>query len=169
MCMGASSINHLLFIDDSIIFYKANVDTTKKVQSLLSEYEATSRQCINSNKIAMIFSKNTPSHTRIEEMALWSNEILQQYEKYLGLPSIIGKAKRNAFLKIKDKMQNKLNTWKKSNLSQGGKEVLIKTVALSISTYAMSCFKLSDSLCRDLEGMMACYWWGQKGEECNIY
>lgn len=66
-------------------------------------------------------------------------------------------------------MQNKLNTWKKSNLSQGGKEVLIKTVALSISTYGMSYFKLSDSLCRDLEGMMACYWWGQKGEECNIY
>lgn len=50
-----------------------------------------------------------------------------------------------------------------------GKEVLLKVVALSIPTYAMNYFKFPDSLCKELEGMMARYWWGQKGEECKIH
>ncbi|XP_042939362.1 uncharacterized mitochondrial protein AtMg00310-like [Carya illinoinensis] len=66
---------------------------------------------------------------------------------------------------IKTKVWKKLQGWKKRLLSQGGKEVLIKVVALSIPTYSMSCFKLLESLCRDLENMMAKFWWGQRKEE----
>lgn len=80
-CRGAPSINHLLFVDDSVIFCKTNVDTTKKVQSLLIEYEVASGKCVNLNKTAMVFSRNTPTHIRIEVMALWSNGVFQQLEK----------------------------------------------------------------------------------------
>lgn len=45
----------------------------------------------------------------------------------------------------------------RKKLSQESKEVFIKVVALLILTYAMSCFKLLDSLCSDLEGMIACF------------
>lgn len=59
VCRGAPSINHLLFTDDNVIFCKVDVDTTKKVQSLLLEYELASGECINSNKIVMVSRKNT--------------------------------------------------------------------------------------------------------------
>ena len=58
--------------------------------------------------------------------------------------------------------------WKEKLLSKAGKEVLIKGVAQAVPTYTMSCFKLPDSLCHDLMGMIRNFWWGQKKEERKI-
>lgn len=54
-------------------------------------------------------------------------------------------------------------------LSQGGREILIKAVAMSIPTYSMSCFLLPIELCTELEVMMAKFWWGQRKEERKIH
>ena len=51
--------------------------------------------------------------------------------------------------------------WKEKLLSQAGKEVMIKVVIQSISAYSMSVFKLSISLCKDIEMMIHKFWWGQ--------
>ena len=62
--------------------------------------------------------------------------------------------------------------WKEKLLSKAGKEVLIKAVAQAVPqavpTYTMSCFKLPDSLCNDLMGMIRNFWWEQKKEERKI-
>lgn len=39
ICRSAPSINHLLFTYDSVIFCKANVGETEKIQALLEIYE----------------------------------------------------------------------------------------------------------------------------------
>ncbi|XP_041009347.1 uncharacterized mitochondrial protein AtMg00310-like [Juglans microcarpa x Juglans regia] len=53
--------------------------------------------------------------------------------------------------------------------SQGGREVVLKAVAMAIPSYAMSCFKLPPKLYSEIEGMMARYWWGQKNEERKVH
>lgn len=50
-----------------------------------------------------------------------------------------------------------------------GREVLIKSIALSIPTYAMSCFLVLKVLCSKIESMMAMFWWGQKKNERKIH
>ena len=61
-----------------------------------------------------------------------------------------------------------LNTLRKSYgvgfklLSKAGKEILIKAVAHSIPTYAMSCFDLTKGLCDDLSSIIGRYWWSQQ-------
>lgn len=38
--------------------------------------------------------------------------------------------------------------------------MLLKVVAQAVSAYAMSVFRLSASLCADLQKMCADFWWG---------
>ena len=91
-----------------------------------------------------------------------------RHNKYLGLPSIIGKSKSQVFAEIKDRVAKKLAGWKGKLLSIGGREILIKAVAQAVPTYTMSCFQLPKTLCKDLENMMRNFWWGQRNEENKI-
>ena len=77
----------------------------------------------------------------------------------------MGKGKRKAFNCIKDQVGKKIAGWKGKLLSSAGREILIKAVARATPTYTMSCFKLLDSICRELNAMMSSFWWGQKDKE----
>lgn len=93
--------------------------------------------------------------------SMWGIRGQQQYEKYLRFPSIFGRSKKRAFAEIKTNLWHKLQSWKGKLLSQGGKEILLKVVSLTVPTYTMSCFKLLMTFCKELEGLMANFWWGQ--------
>ena len=54
-------------------------------------------------------------------------------------------------------------------MSSTGKEVLMKAVAQATPTYTMSCFKLPNSLCKELSSMISKFWWGQKSDEQKIF
>ena len=88
--------------------------------------------------------------------------------KYLGLPSIIGKSKKEVFVEVKEKVEKKLSGWKEKRLSMGGREILTKAVAQTIPTYTMSCFLLPKGLYDEIEGMMRRFWWGQREKESKI-
>lgn len=47
--------------------------------------------------------------------------------------------------------------------------MLIKVVAMAMPNHAMSCFKLSVSLCREIEGEIACFWWKTGTDRRPIY
>ncbi|KAA3451689.1 reverse transcriptase [Gossypium australe] len=80
-------------------------------------------------------------------------------EKYLGLLTMVGRRKKHAFVDIKERFVKLLNNWSLRFLSAGGKEVSLKSILQAILIYAMQCFKLSISLCRDLENLMCKFWW----------
>ncbi|XP_060974644.1 uncharacterized protein LOC133039726 [Cannabis sativa] len=62
---------------------------------------------------------------------------------------------KNAILGfLKDKMQKRIQSWEGRLLSKAGKEVLIKTVAQSFPTYAMSVFLLPVETCNKLEDLI---------------
>ena len=94
--------------------------------------------------------------------------VIQQHEKYLGLPSQIGRFKCNTFCGLKEKLANKLAGWKEKLLSKASKEILIKVVAQAILTYTMSCFKLPDSNCDEMTSMVRDFWCGQTRVEWKL-
>ena len=85
---------------------------------------------------------------------MFDAQIVQQHEKYLGLPSIVGREKKKAFKCIKDQISRKIVGWKGKLLSYVGRGVLIKAVAQATPTYTMNCFKLPDSLCSELNSLV---------------
>ena len=74
-----------------------------KVLEVLNIYEGSSRQKVNRSKTSIFFSKSTSAEMRSSiKVALGVQEILQ-YDKYLGLPSLVGKGKKGKFLLHKRK------------------------------------------------------------------
>lgn len=49
------------------------------------------------------------------------------------------------------------------------KEVLLKVMVQAVPTYAMPCFKLSNSLCRVFSSLRADFWWGLNGDMRKIH
>lgn len=116
---------------------------------------------MNKEKTTLFFSKNTSD--AIQEAISVSLGLLaiQHYEKYLRLPSLVGRNKKACFTQIKERIWSKMQRWKEKLLSQAGKEVMIKAVIQSISAYSMSVFKLPVIQCKDIEAMILKFWWGQ--------
>ena len=54
-------ISHLFFADDSLIFCKATEKEGVEVQRILQVKESSSGQQMNRNKMALFFSRNTPT------------------------------------------------------------------------------------------------------------
>jgi hypothetical protein len=125
---------------------------------MLEKYEVASGQQLNRSKTSIYFSHNTSIEKRAEISQLSGLHVTQSYDKYLGLPTMVDKPRIQAFEGIKGRIWNCLNNWKTKFLTQAGKEILIKAIAQAIPTYCMSVFLLPKLLCREIQGMMQCFW-----------
>lgn len=72
-------------------------------------------------------------------------------ECYLGLQTMVGRSKKEAFC---DRMSVKVNSWSNCYLSQGRKEVYVKTVLQALPIFSLSCFLFPKTLCYELESIM---------------
>ena len=80
-------------------------------------YRSCSGQQINQNKTTIFFSKLISEEIRQHlKQALGVLEI-KQYEKYLGLPSFVGRKKKASFNFIKERVWRKLQGWEEKLLS----------------------------------------------------
>ena len=95
LCRNSPRLTHLLFADDSLLFCRATLEECQRVLDILEVYGRYSSQQINQSKTAIFFSKSTSDDTRNQiKLALGVPEIIQ-YEKYLGLPSLVGRNKKS--------------------------------------------------------------------------
>jgi hypothetical protein len=94
---------------------------------------------------------------------------VNNFDKYLGLPAMIGRSKKSIFNGLKERIIQRLQGWKERFLSKAGREILIKAVAQAIPTFAMNCFRLPKSWCDEVNGLIARYWRGQQKNERNLH
>jgi hypothetical protein len=81
-------------------------------------------------------------------------------DKYLGLPTSEGRITKGKLEVIQAKLVKRLMLW--GDLTQGGKEIMIKAVAQALPTFIMSVFKLPMALCDDLTRLIRDFWWGSE-------
>ncbi|KAH9663932.1 reverse transcriptase domain-containing protein [Citrus sinensis] len=163
------SVTHLLFADDSLIFSRASSFDCKNLKRLFDCYTAASGQVFNYEKSSMFFSSNTSSSHMEEIKGIFALNVVSKHEKYLGLPSMVGRKKTSFFNNIKLRLLTKLSSWESKFFSNGGKEVLIKAVAQAVPAYAMSVFKIPHSFCDDIEKAIARFWWGSSETKRSIH
>jgi hypothetical protein len=103
VCREAPNINHLLFVDDSLLLLKADERSANRLQNFLSLYEDCSGQTINKEKLLVMFSRNAKFVQKLQVMAALDISVEARNEKYLGLPVYMGKSKEKMFTYLKDK------------------------------------------------------------------
>jgi hypothetical protein len=156
----APQISHLFFADDSLLFTRANQKEAEFIMEILSTYQKASRQMVNLDKSEVSFSRNMLN----EEKEMICNKMgvktVDTHSRYLGLPVVFGRSKKVVFSLVQDRVWKKLKGWKEKCLSQAGKEILIKSIVQAIPNYIMSCYKIPDGCCKEIESMAARFWWG---------
>ncbi|KAL0408351.1 UNVERIFIED_CONTAM: hypothetical protein Sradi_1769500 [Sesamum radiatum] len=97
-------ISHLFFTDDTLIFYEATREAVNCVKHILNQFEAASGLRINAQKSAMVVSKNVNNNLKKKMAGILGVRLVTKHDKYLGLPTIIGKSKREVFAATKERV-----------------------------------------------------------------
>ncbi|XP_071723523.1 uncharacterized protein [Rutidosis leptorrhynchoides] len=166
---GGPRISHLLFADDSLVFFRATLADCQQFLQVLKWYKAAAGQEINFSKSNILFSKNVADDCRLELKQCLGVFNSLETNKYLGLPIVLGRNKNVSFDFLRNRLRRKLAGWKGKYLSKAGREVLVKAVLQALPTYVMSLFQLSDGLCHALEMFCARFLWGAKDGERKIH
>ncbi|XP_021763810.1 uncharacterized protein LOC110728475 [Chenopodium quinoa] len=140
----------------------------RNVQKLLGYYRFMNvlrGKKINFHKSEAVFSKNVAGSRRQEICNLLGVREVDKHERYLGIPTVIGKSKKSIFAGLKDRIWKKMQGWKEKLMSRAGKEILIKAVAQAIPTYLMGIFKIPDRLIDEIHAILTRFWWGNGAEK----
>ncbi|KAM1091289.1 hypothetical protein FF1_018791 [Malus domestica] len=93
ICDGALSVHHLLFADDSFLFGKAKLEECVEVQHNLDVFSQASGQEINLGKSSIAFSANVRDRKQQGLAHFLGVQLVERHDRYLGLPTFVGKNK----------------------------------------------------------------------------
>lgn len=154
------AVHHLLFADDSLFMCKASTDQAMTLHRILQFYGAATGQNINLLKSSISFGTGVSNEDKREIKNTLGIVNEGGTSKYLGHPECFSGSKVEMLSYIKDRTLSRLEGWYLQHLSQGGKEVLLKSTAGGIPVFPMSVFKLPKSIVTSLSSAMANFWWG---------
>lgn len=145
------SITTLCFADETLLFCKATEGEAVALKTRLDLYANVSGQVINYEKSSMTFSRGISQAKRGHIIAILGVAVVAKHEKYLGMPAVLGRSKKEIFGALRERIWSKIIGWGEQTLSSAGREIMIKAVLQSIPSYLMSCFLVPKNIIYLLE------------------
>ena len=160
ICRNAPGVSHLLFADDTLLFFRAVPEQAEAIKAMLQTYGRCTGQQINPTKCSIMFREKGQAESQEQVCTILQIDKPVFDAKYLGLLTPLGRVKGTRFQHLKERLSKRLKDYTERNMSVAAKEVLIKAVAQALPTYSMSVFKLPLGLCDDLTSIIRDFWWG---------
>lgn len=164
----ALTVDHLPFVDDLILFCRANLQEAACLKSCLEKYCCLIGQLINYGKSGLFFSQNL-SRRHVDSLRNFLRlSIITNDALYLGNPLFLGRNKSKAFHFIMDKLKSCFAGLRSKLLSQAGRVTLVKSVVSSIPIYYMAACQFPASLCRAFDSAARQFFWNGKDVERKL-
>ena len=152
------NISHLLFADDTMVFYKASEDQMLYLSWVLFWFEASLGLKINLENSELI------PVGRLDNVEVLAVELGCRLgslpSTYLGLPLGFGHKAVTVWDSVEEQMPKRLALWKRSYISKGGRITLIKSSLASLPLYQMSLVRMPSSVAKRLEKLQRNFLWG---------
>lgn len=152
-------ISHLLFADDVLFFVKAKNSQVRLVKSILEQFSMAARLKINVHKSKCFASAGVPRRKLQKLGEISGISFTTNLGRYLGFPMVKGRAKKDHFSFVIDKLQTRLASWKSKLLNKAGRLTLTKSVLSSIPTYNMQINWFPQGLCNTIDKCMREFLW----------
>ena len=91
------------------------------------------------------------------------------HHRYLGLPTAVGRKKADIFAFLRERVWERINSWRGLFFSHAGKETLIQAVLQAIPNYVACCFRLPQGLVDGIHKAIASFWWGDTSQGKKIH
>ena len=116
----SSGVSHLLFADDTLLFFKAEKEEAQKVQEVLNTYANATGQFINPAKCSALFGSACAMDKQEAVRTTLNIGTVTFEEKYLGLPRPEGCVSRGKFQNLQSQLFKRIIAWG-DTLSLAGK------------------------------------------------
>ncbi|XP_075091545.1 uncharacterized protein LOC142171747 [Nicotiana tabacum] len=131
-------LNHLAYVDNTIIFASAQPESLKKVMTVLGSFERISGQLINKSKSSFYMHANV-SNALFQAVGNATGFTRGEFSfTYLGCPNFYTRRMKDYYNDLIKKVKGKLHSWKGKLLSFGGKATRITIVLQSMPVNMLS-------------------------------
>ncbi|RVW26396.1 Transposon TX1 uncharacterized 149 kDa protein [Vitis vinifera] len=151
-------VSHLLFADDTLIFYDADAVQLQYLSWTFMWFEAISGLKVNLSKSEAIPVGECPPMESL--VSILGCKIGCLPTSYLGLPLGAPYKSTSAWDAVEERFRKRLSLWKRQYLSKGGRLTLLKSTLSSLPTYFLSLFVIPKRVCARLEKIQRDFLWG---------
>ena len=149
---------HLSFVDDLMIFCSSHLESLQAINDILAHFSSVSGMYINDGKSA-IFFPGTNDEDKQFILSLLRFDEGKLSVKYLGVPLISTRLKREHCTILVDKVSSCINYWTARYLSYAERLQLINSVLRSIQVYWCSSFMLPKFVVNDIDKKRKSFLW----------
>ncbi|WMV30097.1 hypothetical protein MTR67_023482 [Solanum verrucosum] len=157
------NINHIAYVDDTIIFSSAEEGSLKQIMRVIKDYETISGQLVNKEKrfFYMFHKVEARLVEKVEQITGFSKGNFPF--KYLGCPVFHNRKRKEYYNDMIKKVKEKLQNWRGKLLSFVG-VVLIESVLQSTPIYLLSVVVLTKYTINEIDKIFARFFWRKKVE-----